>query len=160
MKLFMEYKVVNWHEHVLIDEKDGLDVKDCDMLVESACSTFMDNLVCSLPVTQGNPTPDDVKKCNDIVAIAMRRHPGMIKGLAFINPGYVKETLFEIDRCINDLGMIGVKLYNQYLISDPVVRSVIEKCINYTDEFNSSSSSSLCPLYFIDHLFNRFPDVI
>ena len=130
MKLFKEHKVVNWHEHVWSDGKGELDERDCDRLVETACKTYMDKLVCSLPITRKNPRPDDVKKCNDIVARAMKRHPGVIKGFAFINPGYVKEALAEIDRCFNDLGMIGVKLYNQYFISDPVVRSVIEKCID------------------------------
>lgn len=130
LKLFKENKVVNWHEHVWLDDKGKLDEKKCDLLVESAGKTYMDKLVVSSPIGRGiNPSPDTVSKHNDIVAEAMRRHAGVIKGFAFINPGYAKEALYEIDRCVNDLGMIGVKLYNQYFISDPVVRSVIEKCI-------------------------------
>lgn len=129
MKLFKENKVVNWHEHVWLDDKGELNEKECDLLVESAYRTHMDKLVCSLPISGGSPLPEDIRKCNDIVSKAMRRHPGIIKGFAFINPGYVKEALYEIERCVNDLGMIGIKLYNQYFISDPVVRSVIEKCI-------------------------------
>ncbi len=130
MKLFKENKVVNWHEHVWSDGTGKLNEMDCDRLVEAACNTYMDTLVCSLPIAKGNPKPDEVKICNDIVARAMKEYPGVIKGLAFINPGYVKEALTEIDRCINELGMIGIKLYNQYFISDPVVRSGIEKCID------------------------------
>ena len=30
----------------------------------------------------------------------------------------MKESLYEIDRCIKELGMTGIKLYNQYFISD------------------------------------------
>lgn len=129
MKLFSENKVVNWHEHVWLNDKGEMDVEQCDLLVESARKTHMDKLVCSLPISGGCPSPDDIRKCNDVVSVAMKRHPGVIKGFAFINPGYVKEALFEIDRCVNDLGMIGIKVYNQYYISDPVYHSVIEKCI-------------------------------
>lgn len=129
LKLFRDNKVVNWHEHVWPNDKGELDENLCDQLVESALRTNMDILVCSCPATTGNPTPDIVGKYNDIVVKAMKRHKGIIKGFAFINPGYAKESLYEIDRCVNDLGMIGVKLYNQYFISDPVLRGVIEKCI-------------------------------
>ena len=130
MKLFKEYKVVNWHEHIWPDDKGELDEKQCDLLVETAYKAHIDILVCSAPITaEGNPVPENVKNCNDVVAKAMKRHAGVIKGLAFVNPGYVKEALYEIERCAGALGMIGVKLYNQYFISDPVVRSVIEKCI-------------------------------
>lgn len=130
MELFKNNKVINWHEHVWPDSNGKLDEKQCDLLVESAYRTYMDALVCSLPVMGGNPTPQEVRACNDIVAEAMKKYPEMIKGFAFVNPGYVKEALDEIDRCINELGMIGIKLYNQYFISDPVVHSVIEKCID------------------------------
>jgi len=129
MKLFENNKVVNWHEHIWFDDRWEMDEERCDWLVKSACRTHMDKLVCSLPLMEENPTPDMIRKCNDMVAKAMKKYPGIIKGLAFVNPGYVKEALYEIDRCIDDLGMIGVKLYNQYFISDPVVHSVIEKCI-------------------------------
>lgn len=130
MNLFKNNKVVNWHEHVWF--KLGtreLDEEACDRLVETARMTYMDCLVCSLPISGGIPGPDDIRQCNDTVAIAMNRHPGMIKGMAFINPGYMRESLDEIDRCINELGMIGIKLYNHYFVSDPAVRPVIEKCI-------------------------------
>lgn len=129
MKIFKDNKVVNWHEHVWPDNNGNLDEKQCDLLVESACRTHMDLLVCSSPVSGGNPEPESVRKYNDLVVKAMRRYPKMIKGLVFVNPGYVKEALDEIHRCIDEFGMIGVKLYNQYFISDPVVRNVIEECI-------------------------------
>ena len=130
MKLFENNTVINWHEHVWPDSKGQLDEKLCDELVENAKMTYMDKLLCSVPVLRGNPTPDRVKACNNILAKAMKKYPGFIKGMAFVNPGYVKESIYEIDRCINELGMVGIKLYNQYFISDPVVRGIIEKCID------------------------------
>lgn len=131
MELFKNNRVVNWHEHVWF--KPGtweLDEEGCNRLVETARSTYIDCLICSLPISGGVPKPEDIRKCNDIVAAAVKLYPDIIKGMAFINPGYTREALYEIDRCINDLGMIGIKLYNHYFVSDPVVRPVIEKCID------------------------------
>jgi predicted TIM-barrel fold metal-dependent hydrolase len=129
LKIFKENKVVNWHEHVWADAKGNLNVADADRLVEGAKKAGFDVLVCSLPVTRGNPAPEMCKRYNDLVYEAMNRYPGIIQGMCYVNPGYAKEAVKEIDRCINELGMIGVKLYNQYYLSDPAVHSVIEKCI-------------------------------
>lgn len=130
MDLLKNNKVVNWHEHVWF--KPGtkeLNVEGCDRLVEEAELTHMDCLVCSNPISGGTPGPDDIRLCNEAVAQAMNRYPKMIKGMAFINPGYTKEAIYEIERCIKGLGMVGIKLYNHYFASDPVFRPVIEKCI-------------------------------
>lgn len=129
MQLFKENTVVNWHEHVWFDSSGNLDIAHCEGLVDAARRTYTDYLVCSLPITRGNPTPEQIRKCNDTLYEAMKRYPDILKGMAFINPGYIKESLEELERCVNELGMIGVKLYNQYYFSDPIVRDLIEKCI-------------------------------
>ncbi len=129
LDIFRQNKVVNWHEHVWTDSKGNLNVQDADLLVENAKRVGFDVLVCSLPYVYENPTPGICKQYNDFVYEAMQRHPDIIKGMCFVNPGYAKEACDEIDRCINELGFIGVKLYNHYFISDPAVHSVIEKCI-------------------------------
>lgn len=129
MDLFRENIVINWHEHIYYDEKGDLDIERCDRLVETAYRTDTDKLVCSRPMSGEDVTLEDVRERNDLVYEAMKRHPDMIEGMAFINPGYLRESLYEIDRCINDCGMIGIKMYNQYYVSDPAVRSIIEKCI-------------------------------
>lgn len=128
MDIFKENKVINWHEHVWFDDNGVFDRPRLDRMVEAAYETNMDKLVCSLPILEPKVPPELFKKCNDTIYQAMKLYPDMIMGFAFVNPGYVKEAEYEIDRCINELGMIGVKIYNQYLISDPVVSNVIEKC--------------------------------
>ncbi len=122
--------MINWHEHVWFDEKNELDEKKCDGLVEDAAITHTDCLVCSLPILAQKVTPEEFIHCNDTLYKAMKRHPGMIKGFAYVNPGYRREAIRELDRCTDELGMIGVKLYYQYFITDPVVREIIEYCID------------------------------
>lgn len=129
MEIFKQNTVVNWHEHVWPDKNGAFDERQCDKLINDMERTFMDQIVCSVPISGEGATPEEFRRCNNILHQAMKRHPGKLKGFAFVNPGYGREALDEIDRCINELGMIGIKLYNQYYICDPVVRPVIEKCI-------------------------------
>jgi predicted TIM-barrel fold metal-dependent hydrolase len=104
----------------------GLEVEE---LIGIADRLQIDQLCCSRPVTSGLPAPDEVRECNDAVWAAMQAFPDRILGYCYVNPGYCREALAEIDRCVDGLGMIGVKLYRQYKANDPVVFPVIEKAI-------------------------------
>ncbi len=129
LELFYNNKVVDWHEHVWADSKDNLNEADMDLLVENSYKTGIDILVVSLPVTYGISDPTRFRHCNNLVIQAMRKYPKEIRGMCYVNPGYTKESCEEIERCVKQYGMVGVKLYNQYFISDPIVYPVIEKCI-------------------------------
>ena len=129
MRIFRDHKVVNWHEHVWFNDKNELDEGLLDGLVRDAEETGTDMLVCSLPILAQTVTPEEFRHCNDTLAQALRKYPNKLRGFAFVNPGYRREMEHEIHRCIEDLGMIGVKLYYQYRIDDPVMRDLIELCI-------------------------------
>ncbi len=135
MKLFQENTVINWHEHVWFKDTwggtdDTLNLQHCDKLAESMVAMGVDLTVVSNPIVNEQfPTVERIKRANDTVFEAMERHPGVFKGLCFLNPGYIKEALYELDRCY-DKGMIGVKLYHQYQLNDPVMYPLIEKCID------------------------------
>ncbi|MDR1061497.1 MAG: amidohydrolase family protein [Clostridiales bacterium] len=128
MRLFRENRVVNWHEHVWLGPDGGLDRDRLRELVAIAKATHMDALVCSNPVMVPDSPPELARRCNDAVAEAAALHPGFIMGMGFVNPGFHDEAIAEVDRCILELGFAGVKLYNQYFISDPAVRGVIRRC--------------------------------
>jgi hypothetical protein len=82
---------------------------------------------CSSPILGGVLAPiEDIRIENDDVLSAMARHPGRIRGLCFVIPG--PDAISEIERCLG-AGMIGIKLYNQYRINDPIVRPIIELAI-------------------------------
>jgi predicted TIM-barrel fold metal-dependent hydrolase len=99
-------------------------------VIDAADRLEIDQLACSIPITGGRwATPAEVRECNDGTLAAMRRYPDRILGYCFLNPGHAREALEELDRCVVREGMIGVKLYNQYKINDPVVFPVIERSI-------------------------------
>ncbi len=80
----------------------------------------------------GNPmrwldwTPDEFRQANDEMIDLMKKHPGRIIGQISVNPHFSRESLEEIDRCV-DQGMVGSRLYYQAKINDPIYYPVIEK---------------------------------
>lgn len=129
MALFREHRVVNWHEHVWFGADGKLNERLCDDLAETAKNTGMDMVVISLPIPGLIAPADRVSMCNRTCAEALRRHPDRFRGYAYINPGYPREALAEIDRCVDEFSMIGCKFYNQYVIDEPVFYPIIERCI-------------------------------
>jgi predicted TIM-barrel fold metal-dependent hydrolase len=59
----------------------------------------------------------------------MKRFPGRVLGYCYVNPGHTREALDEVRRCVEDRGFVGVKLYNEYRCTDPVVFPVVELAI-------------------------------
>src|SRR5688500_15818105 len=101
-----------------------------DAVIDAADRLEIESLACSIPITGGRwATPAEVRACNDGLLEAMRRYPKRILGYCFLNPGYGRDALKELERCVVGEGMIGVKLYNQYKINDPVVFPIVERTI-------------------------------
>ena len=130
MKLFHDNPVVAWHEHVCDDELDSINEGFVDKCVEAMDLFGVDKVVTSRPfATERYCSPELFQKANDRTYDAMKRHPGRLYGEAFVNPGYYRETIKELERCA-DLGFSGVKLYHQYYMDDPAQFPMIEKCID------------------------------
>jgi predicted TIM-barrel fold metal-dependent hydrolase len=121
-------KKIDAHMHVNGGGQDfGCPV---EAVIDAADRLEIDQLACSIPIIGGRcATPDEVRACNDAVLEAIRRYPKRILGYCFLNPGHGREALQELDRCVVRDGMIGVKLYNQYKINDPVQFPIIERTI-------------------------------
>lgn len=97
-----------------------------DELVSSGEPVGVTEYWCSRPIGGGRmASMDEVRRNNDDILHAMAYRPDRIRGMCFVIPGYYDAALKEVERCL-DAGMIGVKLYNQYKISDPAVRPVLE----------------------------------
>jgi predicted TIM-barrel fold metal-dependent hydrolase len=97
--------------------------------VANADRLGIDKLIISKPVVTQTATPDDFREANDHVLRAMKLFPDRILGQVTLNPQYKKESLDEIKRCI-DLGMIGIKVYYQVKLNDPLFYPIIEKAID------------------------------
>lgn len=129
MKLFHDNPMVAWHEHVCGDDLYSLDVEIVDKSVAAMDLYGVDKVVTSRPfATERQCPPEMCIEANNRTYEATLRHPGRLYGQAFVNPGYYRETIKELERCA-DMGFVGIKLYHQYYMDDPAQFPMIEKCI-------------------------------
>lgn len=120
--------IIDCHAHCSHDGSYGL---SADEMVESLDRYGVDKAVCSRPMSTppAEATPDEVRQRNDTILKSVKMHPDRIMGYCFLNPGFGQFAQDEITRCVVDGGLVGVKLYNQYPMSDPVQYPIIERCI-------------------------------
>jgi len=140
-------------------------------LVEAADKLGIDALCCSVPMNKPATTPEEFRACNDDMLRAMKEYPDKIWGYCFVNPGYQSESLVEIEKRITEDGMVGVKLYNQYKCSDPVVQPIVRKTIELkvpilqhagylTDPIEAAKQPNISDAHDIVQLANLFPEAM
>jgi predicted TIM-barrel fold metal-dependent hydrolase len=121
----MKYRKIDSHNHVWF-RSDPAEV------IDFADRLGIEKIVISQPVTstknKEDATPDMFRSYNDYVLKAMKLYPDRFLGKVTFNVFYQKESLEEINRCIGE-GMVGMKIYHQVKINDPLFYPVIEKAI-------------------------------
>ncbi len=131
LKLLRENPVVAWHEHMAgLSITDTLNTAFCDEMIEVFDMLGIDKIVTSLPSLRiKRCSPEIFKMLNDVTNEAVKRYPNRVYGMAYVHPGYIKEAIYEIERCVNEFGFVGLKVYYDYKMDDPVYSPIIEKCI-------------------------------
>ncbi|MBE9667604.1 amidohydrolase family protein [Mucilaginibacter boryungensis] len=123
MKEVMKYRKIDAHIHVnLFDGPPEGNIAFADRL-------GINKMIISRPITSGEGTPVNFRSYNDLVMQAMKKYPDRFVGQLTLNVLYQKESLEEIKRCV-DNGMVGLKVYTQVKISDPLFYPIIEKMID------------------------------
>jgi len=125
---FLKNKVIDCHAHLTHRSRATWEAND-RKLIEAADKLGINQLCCSILTPRRPATADGFRECNLWTAEAMRRFPGRVLGYCYVNPGYGREALEEIRRCIADRGFIGIKLYNEYTCTEPVVFPIVELAI-------------------------------
>src|SRR5438552_11960522 len=74
-----------------------------------------------------DPWPEEFRKENDEVVQALSHWHDRAFGFVYVNPKHVKESLAEIDRCIRDGPMVGVKLWVARRANAPELDPIIER---------------------------------
>lgn len=80
------------------------------------------------------PTPDDLRQQNDQVLEALEHYHDRAFGFVYLNPTHPEASLAELERCVAQGPMIGVKLWVaatcESELLDPIVRRATElKCL-------------------------------
>lgn len=74
------------------------------------------------------PEPDEFRKQNDQVLRVLQRWPDRLFGFTYLNASFPDESLAEIERCIENGPMLGVKLWVGKRCSTSDIDPVISRC--------------------------------
>ena len=119
-----KYRKIDCHIHVNLYNPSSP-----EQLMNYADRLGIEKLVISRPVTEGEGKPEQFIGYNNMVLDMMKKYPGRVLGQVTVNAIYQKESLEEIKRCV-DQGMVGLKVYHQVKINDPLFYPIIEKFID------------------------------
>jgi predicted TIM-barrel fold metal-dependent hydrolase len=67
--------------------------------------------ICMSPPWHYEPTPDQFRKSNDDVLEILKEWSSRAFGFVYLNPKHTRESLDELQRCVVDGPMIGIKLW-------------------------------------------------
>jgi predicted TIM-barrel fold metal-dependent hydrolase len=73
------------------------------------------------------PKPDDFRRQNDQVLDALEHWSERAFGFVYLNPQYVEESLAELDRCVRNGPMVGVKLWVARRCNDEQIDPIIKR---------------------------------
>ncbi|MEK7405277.1 MAG: amidohydrolase family protein [Acidobacteriota bacterium] len=121
-------KVIDCHAHLQHHSRRSWQ-EDDRKLIEAADKLGIDQLCCSILTPRQPATAEGFRECNQWMAEGMQRFPGRVLGYCYVNPGYGREALDEVRRSVEERGFIGVKLYNEYRATEPVVWPIVELTI-------------------------------
>jgi len=111
--------------HVRKGPDNTLDLNYCEQTIKAGDILGIDVFCISDLELTGDLRYDTFHAANDRVREAISRFPGRYKGYCFINPGDPR-ALDEVRQRVRDEGFIGIKLYNQYRIDEPVCEPVLK----------------------------------
>ena len=101
-----------WDAHCHF-QGQGRTPEECiDRMLQYADRMGVDRLVVFLGTSRlHDPSPEVFRRDNDEVLRAIRHAPRRALGFVYLNPNYVQESLRELERCVADGPMVGVKLW-------------------------------------------------
>lgn len=74
-----------------------------------------------------DPSPEDMRKQNDEVLRAIRSRPDRAFGFVYLNPKHQAESLDELNRCVRDGPMVGVKLWVAEHCNSPLLDPILDR---------------------------------
>ncbi len=124
MEKTMKFRKIDSHTHIYLAP-----AATPELQLDFADRLGIEKLVISRPVTSLDCTPQSFRESNDMVIHAVKQYPYRFLGQFTVNPKFRKESMEEINRCAGN-GMVGLKVYYQVKINDPIFYPVIEKMID------------------------------
>ena len=74
-----------------------------------------------------DPSPEDMRRQNDDVLAALENWHDRAFGFVYLNPNHVEASLAELDRCVRDGPMVGVKLWVARHCNTPELAPIVAR---------------------------------
>lgn len=74
-----------------------------------------------------DPDPDDLRQQNDEVLRAVKHFPERSFGFVYLNPKHLDASLTELNRCVRDGPMVGVKLWVAQRCNSPALDPLVRR---------------------------------
>ena len=119
-----------WDLHCHFSGVNGASVEDrAEQILSYADRMHIERLVFFMgwPWSQ-DPDPDEFRRQNDQVLRVLKRWPDRLFGFAYLNAKYPEEALQEVERCIQNGPMVGIKLWVARKCSDEAIDPIIRRC--------------------------------
>lgn len=119
-----------WDGHVHLTGVSGTVEKRINQLLAMASRMGIERLVVSMGTSfSQDPSPDELRKENDDVLRAIAHAPDRILGMVYLNPKHEKASLAELDRCVRDGPMIGIKLWIAMRCGRPELDPIVRRAV-------------------------------
>jgi predicted TIM-barrel fold metal-dependent hydrolase len=124
-------KLGAWDIHAHVGTPGPTPAKRMQALVKIADRMGVERLcICMSPPWSYEPTPEQFRKSNDDVLAILKEWSSRAFGFVYLNAQHTRESLDELERCVADGPMIGIKLWVGTRANapqlDPIVRRAAE----------------------------------
>jgi hypothetical protein len=120
-----------WDIHAHVGTPGATPAKRMEALLKIGDRMSVERLcICMSPPWQQDPTPEQFRKSNNDVLEILKEWSSRAFGFVYLHPKHTRESLDELERCVADGPMIGIKLWVGMRCSaaelDPIVRRASE----------------------------------
>jgi hypothetical protein len=119
-----------WDGHVHMNGVPGATPEEkMAYLLGAADRMGIERLVLFLGMQLGpnDPTPEELRRFNDECLRAIRAFPERSLGYVYLNPNHLEFSLRELDRCVKDGPMVGVKLWVARRCNAPELDAIVAR---------------------------------
>lgn len=117
-----------WDIHAHVGTPGPNPEKRMEALLKIADRVGVERLcICMSPPWQYEPTPEQFRRSNDDVLAILKEWSSRVFGLVYLNPTYTRESLDELDRCVANGPMIGIKLWVGTRANAPQLDPIVQR---------------------------------
>jgi hypothetical protein len=127
-------KLGYWDVHAHVGTPGATPAKRMEALVKIADRVGVERLcICMSPPWHYEPTPEQFRQSNDDVLEILKEWSSRAFGFVYLNATHTRESLDELERCVANGPMIGIKLW----VGTRANASSLDPIVNRAAELNA-----------------------